>query len=938
MGTIKTIISIIAGGILFAWIFDDAEGLLVGMTLGFLLARSSGQKNLLKRMEKRLEEHEALLQSLEKSSEDHAVVPAQSSAKKQKEQSAAHQVHQTTEAAKPEEVFVPTEKKTDDKAEKKQSEQGQSRLEPDKSVSTPSFVPPSIPSSAPPTADPFERMLAYLWNFFTQGNVVLRVGLLVLFFGVSFLLKYAAERNMLPIELRLLGVALAGIAMLLFGWKLRLKRSGFALLMQGGGIGLLFLDVFAAFKLYHLLPAPLAFAVMVGLVCTSAALALLQDAKSLALFGATGGFLAPVLLSTGSGNHVALFSYYALLNAGILIIAWFKAWRELNLLGFFFTLGIGSYWGVSSYEPRYFASTEPFLVLFFVMFTLIGVLFAFRQPPKLRGYVDGTLVFGTPIICFSLQTGLVKDMKYGLAISALLVSLFYIGLARFLWNKGDERLRQGMRTLTEAFLALGIVFVTLAVPLALSGRWTAVTWAMEGAALVWLGVRQKRMVPRNFGLLLQLAAGMFFLTEGHAYDERVLLFNGTYSGAVIVSLSALFSSWYLYRADNLRGFERYHHYALFFWGIIWWFGAGIDELGYQVPYFYHDHAVLLLAGLSSAVMMTLARRISWPIAAWPSLLLLPLMVCLVPDTVLQGFFSPNRHLFARLGWLAWPVTFGLLQYCLYRGRGLLYKWLLRLTHIGGYLLFVLILTLEAVWLVRSFGGRYDTWELIVWALVPLALLQLVQSSYLTRHWPLSDYAAQYQKQGSAVLAVLLWLWLLMGSLLSSGNAAPLPFIPIFNPLELSQLIVFLVVSRWVLLRREYVGSRIPLQTFIAVGGATAFLWLNAALARSVHHFAAVPFDKGAMLESQLYQAALAILWGTLALILMVTAHRLKHRTLWLVGAGLVGITVTKLFLIDLANSGTVERIVSFLAVGVLLMIIGYFAPLPPARIEQEKIS
>ncbi|MGB5686023.1 MAG: DUF2339 domain-containing protein, partial [Candidatus Electrothrix sp.] len=894
-----------------------------------------------KRMEKRLEEHEALLRPLEKNSEELAVVPAQSPAKEQEEQSTGHpvdQVHQVTEAAKPEEVFVPTEKKTDDKAGKKQSEQGQSRLEPGKSVSTPSFVPPSIPSSAPPTADPFERMFAYLWNFFTQGNVVLRVGLLVLFFGVSFLLKYVADRSMLPIELRLLGVALAGIAMLLFGWRLRLKRAGFALLMQGGGIGLLFLDVFAAFKLYHLLPAPLAFAVMVGLVCTSAALALLQDAKSLALFGATGGFLAPVLLSTGSGNHVALFSYYALLNTGILIIAWFKAWRGLNLLGFFFTLGIGSFWGVSSYEPRYFASTEPFLILFFLMFTLIGVLFAFRQPPKLRGYVDGTLVFGTPIICFSLQTGLVKDMQYGLATSALLVSLFYIGLAKFLWNKGDERLRQGMRTLTEAFLALGIVFVTLAVPLALSGRWTAVTWALEGAALIWLGVRQNRILPRNFGLLLQLAAGIFFLTKGHAYDERVLLFNGTYSGAVIVSLSALFSSWYLYRADNLRSFERYHHYVLFFWGITWWFGAGIDELGYQVPYFYHDHAVLLLAGLSNAAMITLARRISWPIAAWPSLLLLPLMVCLVPDTILQGFFSPNRHLFARLGWLAWPVTFGLLHYCLYRGRGLLYERLLWLTHIGGYLLFVLVLTLEAVWLVRSFGGRYDTWELIVWALVPLVLLQLVQSSHLTRHWPLSDYAAQYQKQGSAVLALFLWLWLLMGSLLSSGNAAPLPFVPIFNPLELSQLIVFLVVFRWLLLRRKYVGSWIPLQIFIAVGGATAFLWLNAALARSVHHFAAVPFDKGAMLDSQLYQAALAILWGTLALILMVTAHRLQHRSLWLVGAGLVGITVAKLFLVDLANSGTVERIVSFLAVGVLLMIIGYFAPLPPARIEQEEVS
>ncbi len=930
----KTIISMIAGGILFAVILDDTGGMFVGMALAFLLVRTSVQSSLLKHMEKRLDEYEIRLRKLSSARKQISKTPQAESAQSSQQQK---------NATSPSEKKVSTSQ--DRPIRKQKPKPVSAQPEPvrsanqsaDQSANEVTFIPVSSSSEAP-GPDFVEKVITYVQQFFTQGNVVLRVGLLVLFFGVSFLLKYAAERSMLPIEFRLLGVALAGIGMLLFGWKQRLQRSGFALLMQGGGIGLLFLDVFAAFKLYHLLPSVLAFALMLGLVCTSAALALLQDAKSLALFGAIGGFLAPVLLSTGSGNHVALFSYYTLLNIGILIIAWFKAWRELNLLGFFFTLGIGSFWGVSSYQARYFASTEPFLVLFFLMFTFIGVLFAFRQPPKLRGYVDGTLVFGTPIICFSLQTALVKDIKYGLAISGLLVSLFYIGLARFLWNKGNERLRQGMRTLTEAFLALGVVFVTLAVPLALSGRWTAVTWALEGAALVWLGVRQNRLIPRNVGLLLQFAAGVFFLTGAHAYDERILLFNGTYSGAVIVSLSALFSSWYLYQAENLRSLERYHHFLLFFWGMAWWFGAGIDELGYQVPYFYHDNAVLLLAGLSSAVMLLLARRISWPIAAWPSLLLLPLMACLVPHTILQGFFYPTRHLFADCGWLAWPITFMLLYYCLYQGRGLLYEKILRLLHVGGYLLFVLILTAEAVWVVRSFEGRIDTWELIVWALVPLTLLQCIQSTRLIRYWPFSDYAAQYQKQGATVLAFLLWLWLLASALLSPGNANPLPFIPVCNPLELSQLIVCLVIARWLTRYQDYACSWIPSQTFVSLGGATAFLWLNAALARSVHQFADVPFDLDSMLDSRFYQAALSILWGTLALVLMMTAHRLKHRTLWLIGAGLVGSTVGKLFLIDLANSGTVERIVSFLAVGILLMIIGYFAPLPPTRSQEEEES
>ena len=75
-------------------------------------------------------------------------------------------------------------------------------------------------------------------------------------------------------------------------------------------------------------------------------LAVLQDAKALAFFAVLAGFLSPIWLSTGGGNHVALFSYYAVLNAAIFAIAWWKSWRVLNLLGFVFTFGIGGAWGV----------------------------------------------------------------------------------------------------------------------------------------------------------------------------------------------------------------------------------------------------------------------------------------------------------------------------------------------------------------------------------------------------------------------------------------------------------------------------------------------------------------------------------------------------------------------------------------------------------------
>jgi len=245
-------------------------------------------------------------------------------------------------------------------------------------------------------------------DFFTGGNLVVRVGVVVLFFGVAFLIRYAAERNMVPVELRLATIALAAIAVLVVGWRLRERPGHYGLVLQGGAIGVLYLTVYGAAKLYGLLPMGLAFTLMAGIVAFSALLAILQDSKSLALFGSAGGFLAPVLASTGTGSHVALFSYYALLNTGILAIAWYRSWRELNLLGFVFTFVIASAWGYHYYRPEHFATTEPFLILFFLMYALIAVLFATRQPPQLRGYVDGSLVFGVPIVAFALQAALVR--------------------------------------------------------------------------------------------------------------------------------------------------------------------------------------------------------------------------------------------------------------------------------------------------------------------------------------------------------------------------------------------------------------------------------------------------------------------------------------------------------------------------------------------------
>jgi len=231
---------------------------------------------------------------------------------------------------------------------------------------------------APREPNLIERGIAAAKAWLFGGNTVLRVGVVLLFLGLAFLLRYATEGVEVPVELRYMGVAASALALLGLGWWLRRRNPGYALVLQGTGIAVLYLTVFAAMRLHPLLDPGMALGLLVAVTLFSAILAVQQNALGLAAAAALGGFAAPILTSTGSGNHVALFSYFALLNAGIFAIAWFKAWRLLNLIGFVGTFGIGFAWGLRSYTPELLGSTEPFLILFFLMYVAIGLLFARR--------------------------------------------------------------------------------------------------------------------------------------------------------------------------------------------------------------------------------------------------------------------------------------------------------------------------------------------------------------------------------------------------------------------------------------------------------------------------------------------------------------------------------------------------------------------------------
>jgi len=760
-------------------------------------------------------------------------------------------------------------------------------------------------------------------NWFTRwlfgGNTVVRAGIVILFFGVAFLLKYAYERVQVPIELRLSGVALFAIALLAIGWRLRDKRSGYAQALQGGGVGVLYLTVFAALRLYQLIPPGAAMGLLLGIAACSAVLALLQNGRSLALLGTSGGFLAPILASTGSGSHVMLFSYYALLNAGVLVIAHRRAWRELNLAGFLFTFVIGAMWGARFYRPAFFASTEPFLVLFFLMYVAVPILFARQQAVSLRTPVDATLVFGVPLAAFGLQHGLVRDFEYASAISAAVLAAFYLTLATRLFRRGSDALR----LLVEAFFALGVVFATLAIPLAFEGRWTAAVWALEAAAVLWVGVRQQRLAPRVFALMLQFGAGAMFLAD--LPHGGLPWLNTGFLGCSMVALAGLFSAAYIERhGEHLRPLERIVGHVLLVWGALWLACGGLVQIDEHVEYVMQTHASAIWLALVGAALADIARRSAWRGGALLSLTLAPILLLFALEAV-----DAARAPYGELGWLVWPAVFAAHLFALRLHEDAAPRsapWL----HAIGLWALALVAGKSLQFALFDAVPESTTWADIGIGLAPALLLGLLCRADPAR-WPWSREHA-YLLLGAGPLAAGLALWCFAANWHGDGRADPLPWVPLLNPLDLALAAAMLLIAWWWnTLRRRALIDIAParMQLAPAAWGALWFVLLNGMLLRGLHHWGGVPWDFGAMMASRLVQSAFSIFWTLIALTLMVVATRRTMRSLWMLGAALMAVVVAKLFLIDLSNVGGIERVVSFLGVGVLMLVVGYFAPVPP---------
>lgn len=787
---------------------------------------------------------------------------------------------------------------------------------PEFSAAKPTKVAASAPEVERPSA--FGGVISSLVRWFMQGNPLAKLGILLLFLGLSFLLRYTVEHSLFPLELRLVAAALFAFVLLATGWRLRHKKPVYALILQGGATGVLYLTVFGAFRLWQMLPMTLAFALLVVICAASVGLAILQKALSLAMLASLGGYLAPLLLSTGGGNHVALFSFYLLLSVGILAISVWQHWRELNLLGLLFTFGVGGLWGLNDYQADDYLSCQLFLIANILLFGVLSVALSLRAQEKGKQIIDGVLLFAPPLVGFGMQYAITRDMAYGPALSALGYGGFYLVIA---WL-ALRRYPSSGRPLVLAALALGGAFTTLAIPLALSAQWTAMAWSLEGLGILWLGVQQQqRRMSYSGTALLVLAVGSALWAQANGTTPLSLMLIFT-----VLSLCWLAGAW-LWRTLQWQG-----SLGLLACGLLFWLVAlvGVSQLMLK-----HDSqvifGVLALLAISVWSWRSVAGRLAWQALDASKWLLWPMMLMVLLYQISQ------QQIFAA-GWsnLAWcfalPAAVALLWYDAER----LPPRLSMLAHLSLFWMLLLALATELFWFARDLPWGMAAWGSGLMMAVGGLLIVLIDTAVRRHIWPFRVWPALYAAQAMLPVALASGC-LLVVSNFQDGVVYRQMYLPLVNPLEegaafalLGLLVLYRVAQRYF---PVHVSVTRPWPVIALI--ALSIWWLNGVLLRALAWYGEIAWDPEALWYSRLIQTCFALFWMLAALVVMIHATRRRSRREWLCGAVLLGIVIVKLMLVDSARGGGLARAIAFIGVAILVLIVGYFSPLPPKAGEQK---
>ncbi|MGD0345285.1 MAG: DUF2339 domain-containing protein [Terracidiphilus sp.] len=368
-----------------------------------------------------------------------------------------------------------------------------------------------------------------------------RIGILAVLIGVAWFLKLAFDSHWIGPIGRVFSGLLAGVALIV--WSERFQKRGFAAFsysLKAIGSGTLYLSLWAAYQVYALVPAGVAFAAMIAVTAFNGLMAWAQDSELLALYAVAGGLVTPLLVSTGGNHEVTLFSYLLVLDLAVLVLVALRPWSRLLFVSSVGTAIFVLAWWFAYYAPWQASRTAVFLCCFFLISSLAPRLVhaPLDDSGSMRGW-DALALVVLPVasagLCFLGFYCLLSPVVVNWAGPWLAVAFaaYYLLLMRLpAWGV----LRAGFPALPSLHLAMAIVFLTMAIPLKTQDRWMTIGWLVEGAVLLWMAVRVRSLLVRAFALIcLVLGLGALLAANPPAATRPFLNERfGTYCVAIAV--------------------------------------------------------------------------------------------------------------------------------------------------------------------------------------------------------------------------------------------------------------------------------------------------------------------------------------------------------------------------------------------------------------------
>lgn len=370
-----------------------------------------------------------------------------------------------------------------------------------------------------------------------------RIGILAILTGMAWFLKFAIDNHWIgPLGRVLIGL-IAGAG--LIAWSERFRGRGyaaFAFSLKAAGSGILYLSLWAAFSLYHLIPGTAAFAAMILVTAFNGYLAWAQNSELLAVYAIAGGLSTPLLVSTGENHEIALFGYLLMLDAAVLLLVIWRPWSRLLVGAFAGTVLFVAGWWFSFYSQAQAGRTAFFLACFFLAFAFAPRLARFNlQDGETPAGWDNLALALLPVANAALGFlgfYLLLDRpaaEWAGPWLAVAFAAFYLLLLRL---RGHGRLHESPALLSSLHLASAVVFLTIAIPLKAHGRWLTIGWLVEGAALLWASIRADSKLLRTLALIcLELGLCALLLADPRASTLPILNARfGAYLAAIAVYL------------------------------------------------------------------------------------------------------------------------------------------------------------------------------------------------------------------------------------------------------------------------------------------------------------------------------------------------------------------------------------------------------------------